>query len=325
MKKLFFILTAVFCVLAALSAMAEGEIAAMSFAPNPEEDFAFDAETGTITEYNGTAVDVVIPREIGGMPVRRIGYNAFDCARDYTDTDVMTNRKDWLRLRSVVLPETVEAIEDSAFSYCQQLELFVCYAPLSTTGRGVFMLCRGLKNAVFVNGVGEIDNYAFEGCASLERVDWGDCLARIGENAFNRCGWKKLVIDAETVDVGAFNHSALEEIVLTDRVREIHASAFYCCESLTRILCQFSEAERFVDGGPFGGIPATGVETLFPADTTEDQLKALKGKLNIWNGGHLGNGNEITLAEIAFEEPAALDPEILWEQLTAPSDASGAV
>ena len=46
--------------------------------------------------------------------------------------------------------------------YCQQLETFVCYAPLESTGSSQFMLCRSLNNVIFVNGVRMIDNYAFD-------------------------------------------------------------------------------------------------------------------------------------------------------------------
>lgn len=293
----------------------------MPFAPSPEGDFAFNAETGTITDYYGSDVDVVIPREIGGVPVRAIDFNAFDRARDYTDTDVYSNRTEWLHLRSVVIPETVETIADSAFSYCQQLELFVCYAPLKTTGRGVFQLCRSLKNVVFVNGVEDIDNYCFDSCESLEKVYWGDHLERIGVNAFVKAGVTELTVDAKLVDEGAFWSSKLERVTLTDRVEKIRSGAFYMCEGLNYIAAQFSDAERFVDGGPFGGVPQTGVTTLFPAATTEEQMKALKSRWNVWNGGHLGSGNEITLQDVTADISALPDVEALYQQVGAGQSA----
>jgi len=301
----------------AAASAAETPVAEMPFAASPESDFEFDAETGAITAYYGTAVDVVIPRAIGGVPVKIIDYNAFDCARDYTDTEIITNQKDWLHLRSLVIPETVETIEDSAFSYCQQLELFVCYAPLHSTGRGTFETCRSLKNAVFVNGVEEIDNYCFSHCESLESVYWGDHLKRIGVSAFVSAGIRQLVIDAKTVDEQAFWASKLERTVLTDRVQQVHNGAFYQCADLTYLAVQFSEVERFGEGAPTAGLPGTGVTTVFPADTTEEQLKALNRKLNIWNGGHLGNGNEITLADVSAEIPALPDTAALIEEISA--------
>lgn len=291
----------------------------MPMAANAESDFEFDAETGAITAYLGDAVDVVIPREIGGVPVRVIRQNAFARCQDYTDTEIYTNQTTWQPLRSVVIPETVETIEDSAFEYCQQLELVICYAPLQSTGRATFLLCRGLTDVLFVNGVKEIDNYAFESCTSLQHVYWGDHLQRIGVNAFNRCGLRQLVIDAKIVDEGAFNHSALQAVTLTDRVKEVHSAAFWACENLTYFACQFSEADRFVDGGPTGGIPQEGVTTLFPDTTTDEQLRALNAKFNIWNGGHLGSGNEIALGPVEASLPKMPDPERLYIELMASS------
>ena len=49
----------------------------MPYEPLPEENFEFDEESRTITAYTGTAVDVIIPRTIGGVPVENISYNAF--------------------------------------------------------------------------------------------------------------------------------------------------------------------------------------------------------------------------------------------------------
>ena len=215
----------------------------------------------------------MIPREIGGVPVKVLDYNAFDCARDYTDSDIVSNRTTWLPLRSVVIPETVEVIEDSVFSYCQQLELVVCYAPLKSTGRGTFMLCRNLREVIFVNGVDEIDNYCFNDCGCLERVYWGDHLERIGVGAFQKAGIEELTVDARIVDEQAFWASKLQRLTLTDRVREIKAGAFYMCESLNYVAAQFSDAGVFVDGGPFGGVPQSGVTTVFPAETTEEQRR----------------------------------------------------
>lgn len=299
------------------TAYAQVPIIEMSFAANAESDFDFDPETGAIREYLGDSVDVVIPAAIGGVPVKVISYNAFDRARDYTDTDMVSNRTAWLPLRSVVIPETVEVIEDSAFSYCQQLELVICYAPLESTGRGTFMLCRRLKDVIFVNGVKVLDNYVFDSCESLEHVFWSGKLRRIGVSAFVLSGIRAFIVDAEIVDEQAFYRSALESVVLTDRVKEVHAAAFAQCENLSSFACQFSDADRFVDGGPTGGIPETGVTTVFPETTTADELNALNRKFNIWNGGHLGNGNEITLGAIESAAAELPDVEALRQQVVS--------
>ena len=294
------------------TAYAQVPIIEMPFAANAESDFDFDPETGTLREYLGDGVDVVIPAAIGGVPVKAISYNAFDRARDYTDTDMISNRKTWLPLRSVVIPETVEVIEDSVFSYCQQLELVICYAPLKSTGRGTFALCRNLQDVIFVNGADDIDNYCFNDCENLKRVYWGDHLERIGVSAFANAGVEELTVDARLVDEQAFWASKLRRVTLTDRVETVKNGAFYMCGDLKDIACQFSEADRF-ESAPTGGVPETGVTTVFPDTTTDEQLKDLNRKLNIWNGGHLGNGNEITLAAVEASIPELPDVESLHQ------------
>jgi len=53
----------------------KGNTAGTSQATTPEADFTFD--DGSITAYNGTDTEVVIPSKIGGQEVTYIGYGAF--------------------------------------------------------------------------------------------------------------------------------------------------------------------------------------------------------------------------------------------------------
>ena len=56
----------------------------MPFEPTAAENFDFDPETGLISAYTGTDVDVVVPREIDGVTVVGFAnYNAFDSCQDY--------------------------------------------------------------------------------------------------------------------------------------------------------------------------------------------------------------------------------------------------
>ncbi len=66
----------------------------------PEEYFAFDSTTGTITDYDiAGGLDVVIPSTIGGVAVEHIGINAF--LKKY--------------LTSVIIPDSVVSIAPCAF------------------------------------------------------------------------------------------------------------------------------------------------------------------------------------------------------------------
>lgn len=209
----------------------------MPFAPTPAENFEFNPETGLISAYIGTDVDVVVPREIDGVTVVGFAnYNAFDSCQDYTDSSVETNRTEWVHLRTLVLPETIKELPDMMLAYCQQLETFVCYAPLESTGGNQFMLCRSLNNVIFVNGVREIGNYAFDSAGPLGNLYFGEHLVKIGQQAFNFAGLTSFVADAESVEYGAFTECQnLTSLHFTSKMKSFGENCIINCPNLTEI------------------------------------------------------------------------------------------
>ena len=218
----------------------EGEVSKfvkMPFEPTPAENFEFDPETGLISAYIGTDVDVVVPREIDGVTVVGFAnYNAFDSCHDYTDSSVETNRTEWVHLRTLVLPETIKELPDMMLAYCQQLETFVCYAPLESTGGNQFMLCRSLNDVIFVNGVREIGNYAFDSAGPLGNLYFGEHLVRIGQQAFNFAGLSSFVADAESVEYGAFTECKnLTSLHFTGKLKSFGENCIINCPNLAEI------------------------------------------------------------------------------------------
>ena len=209
----------------------------MPFEPTPAENFEFDPDTGLISAYTGTDVDVVVPREIDGVTVVGFAnYNAFDSCHDYTDSSVETNRTEWVHLRTLVLPETIKELPGMMLAYCQQLETFVCYAPLESTGGNQFMLCRSLNNVVFVNGVREIGNYAFDSAGPLGNLYFGEHLVKIGQQAFNFAGLTSFVADAESVEYGAFTECQnLTSLHFTSKVKSFGENCIINCPNLDEI------------------------------------------------------------------------------------------
>ena len=209
----------------------------MPFEPTPAENFEFDPETGLISAYTGTDVDVVVPREIDGVTVVGFAnYNAFDSCHDYTDSSVETNRTEWVHLRTLVLPETIKELPGMMLAYCQQLETFVCYAPLESTGGNQFMLCRSLNNVIFVNGVREIGNYAFDSAGPLGNLYFGEHLVKIGQQAFNFAGLTSFVADAESVEYGAFTECQnLTSLHFTGKMKSFGENCIVNCPNLAEI------------------------------------------------------------------------------------------
>ena len=280
----------------------------MPFAASPEEDFEFDETTGTIGLYLGNDVDVVIPRSIGGVDVKRISANTFDRAEDYTNTEMETDQTDWLHLRSVVIPETVTEIADSALEYCQQLETFVCYGPLDTAGRGTFMKCRSLKDVVFVNGVKKMDNYLFLECESLKNVWYKGQLDYVGEDAFRLCAVESLVIDAKEIFGTAFREcTSLKEIHLRGGVEALCKGAFMECTSLDTICFEFSNPGVLDDGDVYSGECGPDAKLILPASTTDEEAAQFYNILKKGNLGPIADESHVIREDCSTADPEEPD------------------
>ncbi len=146
-----------------------------------------------------------------------------------------TNRTEWVHLRTLVLPETIKELPDMMLAYCQQLETFVCYAPLESTGGNQFMLCRSLNNVIFVNGVREIGNYAFDSAGPLGNLYFGEHLVKIGQQAFNFAGLTSFVADAESVEYGAFTECQnLTSLHFTSKMKSFGENCIVNCPNLPK-------------------------------------------------------------------------------------------
>ncbi|MCL2811270.1 MAG: leucine-rich repeat domain-containing protein [Clostridia bacterium] len=266
-----------------------------TFTPNAESDFTFDAAAGTIEKYVGTAADIVIPRTIGGVEVKRIGVTAFSNLSLFTilnDTDQNAG------IRSVVIPETVDFIEDSAFYGCIGLKAVDCYGPLTRLGRSAFDGCEALETVTFHNGLRQIDNYAFNFCSALTRVEWGDALDSIGDSAFHQSGLTgPLALDVRSIGDQAFWRSAnLTEVHISERIEKIGNGAFRECTNLATICLGFTDANVFEGYGMFAET-AEGAKTYIPAHATEAEVAAIYNKLAAYNGGHLSDASELILQD----------------------------
>ena len=245
----------------------------MPFEPTPAENFEFNPETGLISAYIGTDVDVVVPREIDGVTVVGFAnYNAFDSCQDYTDSSVETNRTEWVHLRTLVLPETIKELPGMMLAYCQQLETFVCYAPLESTGGNQFMLCRSLNNVIFVNGVREIDNYAFDSAGPLGNLYFGEHLIRIGQQAFNFAGLSSFVADAERVEYGAFTECKnLTSLHFTSKMKDFGENCIINCPNLAEICFDGCDLTASPMGLMMNVAPKLTVRV--PEDMSEENIK----------------------------------------------------
>jgi uncharacterized repeat protein (TIGR02543 family) len=134
-------------------------------------DYSFDEATGTILRYVGSDSNVIIPSEIKGVPVVRIGVGAFE---------------DNKYISGVTIPEGVTAIEERAFNRCANLHGITLPETLTSIGLAAFEYCFSLVSIKIPNGVDRIDGYAFYGTQNLRTAYFkGTAPAAFGAAVFD--------------------------------------------------------------------------------------------------------------------------------------------
>ena len=180
--------------------------------------------TVEITGYAGNSATCVIPDEIDGKKVTKIGENAF---RDRTE------------LTSVTIPDSVTKIGDYAFSNCNSLTEIKIPNKVKSIGGRVFWFCESLKNVTIPDSVTMIGDMAFVGCKSLTDITIPGSVTMIGDMAFSGC--KSLtditIPDSVTMigDAAFANCTSLTDITIPGSVTMIGDHVFAGCTSLTDI------------------------------------------------------------------------------------------
>ena len=156
-------------------------------------------EKATIVRYTGEGGRITIPDELGGYPVTVIGEGSFSA---YT-----------YNLTSVVIPDSVEKIEGSAFSGCQRLQ-----------------------GVTFGSGLKSIGGYAFYNCA-VQNPSFPEGLVNIGGSAFEKgcVGTVYIPGSVEYVANKAFYKSSVGAVVFGDGVGEVGDFAFNECQGLSTV------------------------------------------------------------------------------------------
>ncbi|MDE7430363.1 MAG: leucine-rich repeat protein, partial [Lachnospiraceae bacterium] len=181
-------------------------------------------EVATITGYTGSVSTLIIPDTIDGYKVVGIGNNAFE------------NNK---QLCTVVIPDSVTSIGNKAFYNCSNLEDVTLSKKLVSLGGYGFGNCIALKEITIPKTL-ESAYGSFEGCSSLEIINFEEGMLKIVSGIFKNCTGLRSVIIPNTVtaiDSNAFNGCVnLEKIILSDSVTSIESYAFAYCINLLQVI-----------------------------------------------------------------------------------------
>lgn len=152
-----------------------------------------------LTKYTAEETEVVIPSEIDDVPVTVIGSLCF------YDTKA--------KVTSVVIPDSVKKIEESAFYYADSLTSIVIPDSVKSLGSRSFAWCNSLQNVTLSSKIEEIPEYCFNHCVSLTEINLTENIKTIGTRAFSYC-------------------EALIEVSVSPSVAEIGDLAFSSCTAL---------------------------------------------------------------------------------------------
>lgn len=213
----------------------------------------------TLTEYNGTGGDVVIPTDLNIM---YIGNGAF---------------KNNTNITSIVIPSSVMEIKDEAFLNCSALEEVyfvskekqaIADADVSMIYDRVFANCTKLRKVDFSNvktvtigrncfagdtalqevvdmpSIGTMHNYAFYGCTSLRSADLTG-LHMSGSSVFEDCTSLAKITTGKFTAIGTnmFKNCTALRNKLTLYTPKIGDGAFYGCVNLSGVELQSPEGE----------------------------------------------------------------------------------
>ena len=190
--------------------------------------------------------ELVIPAELDGYPVSRIGLEVSDLQEEIyfaaniyilDDDDELTIDRSVIdgNFTGVILPEGITVIGAEAFCVCDWLTEITL--PESVTHIGEYAFYQsGLTAITLPDGVETVEERAFRKCSSLSSVVLPDSITSIGACAFANTGLTEVRLPAglTVMEFGLFLECAdLRNVVLPDGLTEIESEAFFGCFSLT--------------------------------------------------------------------------------------------
>lgn len=87
-------------------------------------------------------------------------------------------------LQSIMLPDSLTAIGDSAFWVCLSLQSITLPASLTVIGANAFSWCKSLQRVTLPDSLTAIGNKAFSYCKSLKSIVLPNSVTSIGDDAF---------------------------------------------------------------------------------------------------------------------------------------------
>ena len=177
----------------------------------------YDGESYSVVGIGSChATELIIPGTYNGLPVTQIANSAFsEFHGSFT---------------SVVIPNSVTVIGDSAFEGCTLLESVEIPDSVTSIGSCAFMDCTALKKIVIPNSVTYMGSKAFFNCTSAKNLYISEGLTSISWAAFGFC--QSLVSvhlpeSIESIEMSGFTYcTSLRTVFIPEKLASIGSMAF---------------------------------------------------------------------------------------------------
>ena len=211
-----FLLVALLALSVSASALTEGDW-----------EFKLLDDQVVLTDYIGAGGDVVIPDSIFGAPVVKI-------EKVFSYKDPVT---------SIVIPDTVKEIADTACSGLKVLETVTMGNGVEIIGDQAFNNCPMLKSVKLSENLKEVGPGLFEECVSLKTITLPASLEKIGDGGFHfgifqESGLETIDLSHITAPLGSHMFKEcknLKSVKLNPGLTKIPEKIFYDCKALEEI------------------------------------------------------------------------------------------
>ena len=181
------------------------------------------------------------------------------------------------------VPDGVEKIDNSVFSFCNNLTRIELPNSLTIIGNSAFCNCWNLERICISEGIDSIGENAFEGCFSLIDISLPASIKSIGRGAFHGC-------------------SGIESIVLPQGLKEIEEYTFCNCTNLSSIYipesinkigdaafsyCGFNQLNIPDNISYIGAYAFSGCDNLEYLELGTDILEIHDNAFECWNLGEI--------------------------------------
>ena len=181
-----------------------------------------------------------------------------------------------LAISDIYLPNTVQKIEDYAFSRCRNLKIVTIPSSLKVIAGYVFSGCNNIETLNLSDGIESIDSEAFKNTA-IRTLTIPSSVKKIGGSAFYDCeNLETLTLSdgIEEIESYAFKGTAIKKLVIPASVKRIGDGAFEVCYQLESLT--LSEGIEIIGAHAFG---QTAIKVLtIPSSVKRIEEEAFSGR-----------------------------------------------